>query len=451
MAVILAVLFMATGVALSIALHEVGHLVPAKRFGVRVPQYMVGFGPTMWSRHVGETEYGVKAVPLGGYVRMIGMYPPRPGDAEGTVRVSSTGRFSQLMDEARSASLQELQPGDDNRVFYKLTVPRKLAVMLGGPTMNLLIAVVLMTFVLTAHGFQVAQPGAVVAAVSECVVPAAQAATTTTCTTQPKTPAYLAGLKPGDSLVSINGQTLETTVDVGALIRPRVGQATEIVLDRAGERLTVTATPIRNTLPQYDDQGNPVLDASGQPVTIETGFLGIQSAPVLAYERQPLSAVPGELWNGMAQTAAAVVRVPERMVGVWQTVFAGEERSVDSPMSVVGVGRIAGEIGSGRYDALIGTSWVDKFFLLVSLLAGLNFMLFFFNLLPMLPLDGGHVVGALWEGLKRQVARLLSRPDPGYVDMTKGLPVAYVVSVFLIGMTLLLAWADLVAPIKLGG
>ena len=134
LAFILGVLFMATGIAVSIALHEVGHLVPAKRFGVRVTQYMVGFGPTMWSRRRGETEYGVKAIPLGGYIRMIGMFPPRKGDDPGTVRVSSTGRFSQLVDEARAASLEEVRPGDENRVFYKLSVPKKVIVMLGGPT-----------------------------------------------------------------------------------------------------------------------------------------------------------------------------------------------------------------------------------------------------------------------------------------------------------------------------
>ena len=98
---LLGVLFVVLGVGASIALHEIGHLVPAKRFGVKVTQYMVGFGPTLWSRRRGETEYGVKAIPLGGYIRMIGMFPPKPGDAPGTLRVSSTGRFSQLMDQAR--------------------------------------------------------------------------------------------------------------------------------------------------------------------------------------------------------------------------------------------------------------------------------------------------------------------------------------------------------------
>ena len=98
---VLGVLFVVLGVGLSIGLHEIGHLVPAKKFGVKVTQYMVGFGPTVWSTKRGETEYGLKAIPLGGYIRMIGMFPPRPGDKPGTLRVSSTGRFTQLADEAR--------------------------------------------------------------------------------------------------------------------------------------------------------------------------------------------------------------------------------------------------------------------------------------------------------------------------------------------------------------
>ncbi len=180
-AFVLGVLFMAAGVAVSIALHEVGHLVPAKRFGVRVTQYMVGFGPTVWSRRRGETEYGVKAIPLGGYIRMIGMFPPRAGDPEGTLRASSTGRFSQLMDEARAASLEEVRPGDEDRVFYRLSVPKKVLVMMGGPLMNLLIGIVLLTVLVTVHGVLTPQKGAEVASVAQCVVPATQVETTSTC------------------------------------------------------------------------------------------------------------------------------------------------------------------------------------------------------------------------------------------------------------------------------
>ncbi|MGO4298539.1 site-2 protease family protein, partial [Glutamicibacter sp. MCAF14] len=125
---VLGVLLAVLGIGLSIALHEIGHLVPAKKFGLRVPQYMVGFGPTIWSRRRGETEYGVKAIPLGGYIRMIGMFPPA---ADGTVRASSTGRMSQLVDEARQQSLEEIRPGDDGRMFYQLPIWKRIVIMMG--------------------------------------------------------------------------------------------------------------------------------------------------------------------------------------------------------------------------------------------------------------------------------------------------------------------------------
>ncbi|MBM6400390.1 site-2 protease family protein [Phycicoccus sp. MQZ13P-5] len=441
---------MALGVALSIALHEVGHLVPAKRFGVRVTQYMVGFGPTVWSRRRGETEYGVKAIPLGGYIRMIGMFPPRPGD-DGKLRASSTGRFSQLMDEARAASLEEVRPGDEDRVFYRLSVPKKVLVMLGGPLMNLLIGVVLLTILVTVHGLQAPQKGAEVASVAQCVVPATDAAATTSCAGRAPTPALAAGILPGDRFVSIAGTPVDDIRDVGALIRPEAGTAVPVVVERDGQRLTLSVTPIRNTVQVLDDAGNPVVRADGTPETTEAGFLGVTSRQPMAYERQPLTAVPGIVWGYTTQTASALAHIPQRMSGVWDAAFGGAEREVDSPMSVVGVGRVAGDVGSGKYDAIFGKGLGDKLWTLLALLAGLNIMLFVFNLVPLLPLDGGHVAGALWEGTKRQWARLRGRPDPGFVDVAKALPLAYSVAVVLIGMSALLIYADLVNPVDLGG
>ena len=183
LAFLLGVLFMATGIAASIALHEVGHLVPAKRFGVRVTQYMVGFGPTMWSRRRGETEYGVKAIPLGGYIAMSGMYPPTPGgrprnattsfldaivqegggsagtlveaaveEASGESSGSKPGRVSSMIQDAREQSAETILPGEDHRAFYRLPIGKRIVVMLGGPLMNLLLAIVAYAIVLCGFG-----------------------------------------------------------------------------------------------------------------------------------------------------------------------------------------------------------------------------------------------------------------------------------------------------------
>jgi len=199
----LGVLFIALGISVSIALHELGHLIWAKKFGVKVTHYMVGFGPTVWSRQRGETEYGLKAVPLGGFIRMIGMFPPKPGADPSMLRASSTGRFSQLMDQARTESMEQVKPGDEDRVFYKLTAPRKLVVMLGGPTMNLLIAAVLLGGIFTLYG--VGELTGRVSAVSQCVqtVPANGQAPAACSPSDPKAPANVAGIRPGDRIIGL--------------------------------------------------------------------------------------------------------------------------------------------------------------------------------------------------------------------------------------------------------
>ena len=141
-----------------------------------------------------------------------------------------------------------------------------------------------------------------------------------------------------------------------------------------------------------------------------------------------------------------LLRIPEKMVGVFEAVTGQSDRDPNGPVSVVGVARAGGEIVSGQYGPETGQSIAYR---IIGLIFGLNLALFLFNLVPLLPLDGGQVVGALWEGVKKTWARLRGRPDPGYVDVAKALPIAYAVSTVLIGMTLLLAYADLVTPIKL--
>jgi membrane-associated protease RseP (regulator of RpoE activity) len=445
---LLGVLFVALGVSASIGLHEVGHLLPAKKFGVKVTQYMVGFGPTIWSRKRGETEYGLKAVPLGGYIRMIGMFPPKPGSDPSILRASSTGRFSQLMDQAREESMEQVKAGDEDRVFYKLSVPKKVVVMLGGPTMNLVIAVVLLTGVFTLYG--IGEFTARVSAVSQCVqtVSANGSAPAKCSPSDPQAPANVAGIRPGDRIIALAGQPVSSWDDVRALIRPNGGRLIDVVVERNGQRLDLKATPILNDVPRVDAAGSPVVGADGKSLTDRVGFMGF--SPTAEIVRQPLAAAPALIADQVARTAGVVFRIPQKMVGIAQAAFGNGVRDQNGPMSVVGVGRVAGEIADGQISG-VAESGSSKFVILLSLIASLNLALFVFNLVPLLPLDGGHVAGALWEGVKRQVAKLRGRPNPGYVDVAKALPVAYAVSIALIGMSALLIYADVVNPIKLGG
>ncbi len=436
------------GVPLSIGLHEIGHLAPAKRFGIRCSQYFIGFGPTLWSRRFGETEYGVKAIPLGGYVRMLGMFPPKPGQA---ARADSTGRLGALIDAAREDVQREIGPEDADRLFYQRSVPKRIVVMLGGPAMNLLIAVFLLTGLVTVYG--TSGLTTTISSVSQCVVPVSTDAATPqreTCTAaDPQAPAAAAGLLPGDRIVAFAGAQITSWDQMRDAIRANGGKTVDVTVERAGERVSSTVTPMIDTRYVLDDAGNPVTGEDGAYLTTQVGFLGV--SPEVGREPQPLSAVPGVVGQTLSGTAGVVLKIPEKMVGVAQAAFGSGERDLNGPISIVGVGRLAGEVGGAAGTAEQSIGWSDKIAFWLSIIASLNMALFVFNMIPLLPLDGGHVAGALWEGLRRQVARLRRRPDPGPVDVARALPLAYAVGSMLIVMSVLLIYADIVKPIRLTG
>ena len=437
---VLGVVLFAVLIAVSIALHEIGHLLPAKRFGVRVPQYMVGFGPTIWSKRTAETEYGVKAIPLGGYIRMIGMYPPASERHGGEPQ----GRLATMVESAREANDAEIEPGDEHRVFYRLSTPKKLAVMLGGPTMNLLLAFVLFAIVLVGIGIPTPSTTA------RLVVPRTPTATNLTgaaedgqCRGSAPSPAAAAGLKPGDTITSIAGTPVTTWTELTAAIRasaPPSGETTspvEISYERDGESQTTTAELVLAPRPVIDGDGVPTDETELRP------FLGI--APSDAYVRQGLLAVPQTVWDISVRSVQALVGLPVKVYELAVTVFTNGDRDPNGPVSVVGVSRLGGEVTAAEEPIAYKAAG------LLTLAASLNLFLFLFNLVPVLPLDGGHVAGALYEGGRRRWSRWRGKPDPGPVDLTRMLPVAYGVSVILIGLSVLVIYADLFKPITLGG
>ncbi|MDC5698149.1 site-2 protease family protein [Intrasporangium calvum] len=445
---LIGVLVVVVGVALSIALHEIGHLVPAKKFGVKVTQYMVGFGPTIWSRRRGETEYGIKAIPLGGYVRMVGMLPPRPGDVDGQLRTVSTGRFSQMVDQARADSMEEVRPEDADRVFYKLSPGRKIVIMLGGPLMNLLIGFVLITGVITLYGLPQVAPK--VGLLSECVPTATPTVAEPHPSCQPGDPAAPAkagGFQEKDRIIAINGEPITTWTEVSTAIRDSGGTPMTFLVERGDEEITLTVTPAPLERVVLDEENNPVTK-DGELVLRTVGFMGITPGQELV--TTPLVEAPGFVWDRVVETASVILRIPEKMVGVAEAAFGSGERDPNGPISVVGVGRIGGEVAALEIPADEGGNWL-KIAQLVLLIASLNLALFVFNLVPLLPLDGGHVAGATWEAIKKGWAKLRKRPDPGYVDVAKGLPIAYGMSLVLITMSVLLIYADIVKPISIFG
>lgn len=406
----------------SIALHEVGHLLPGKLFGVRITQYFVGFGKTLWSIRRGETEYGIKAIPLGGYVRLLGMYPPARPQAR-------PNWVTRLADSAREAEYDEITPADEGRLFHQKATWQKLIIMFGGPLMNLVLALLIVAGVNALHGQYRAQ--LTVASVSECMVPAGR--TTQTCQAgDPQTPAAKAGLKAGDRVRSFNGTTVDDWGQFSDLIRAnRDGTATIVVVRNGAETTLTTNTVITG-----------VVDRNDPTRTIEAGFLGV--SPDYALVRSgPVSAVQ-DLWQMTKQSVVALASFPQRVWNVAADMITGKPRDVNGPISIVGASRAAGEIAAA--DSIPAGDRVASWFMM---LGSVNLFVALLNLVPLLPLDGGHMAGAVWEWLRRVAARLLQRPDPGHVDTAKLLPVAYVVGGFLVLSGAILIVADIFFPVKL--
>lgn len=428
LAFVVGVALMVVGLAVSIALHELGHLWPAKKFGVRVGQYMIGFGPTLWSRRRGETQYGFKAVPLGGYISMAGMYPPSPQATSRSGRAAG-GFFATMVQDARVANDETLQGEDDTRVFYRLPIHKRIVVMLGGPLMNFLFAIVLFTVLFSAIGLQTATT--TVARLSECV----PSTTSSECTaSDPTAPAAAAGIEPGDTIVSIDGEPVADFTEASAIIRSAPGEQLRFVIERDGEQHTVQVTPatVEST----------VTAADGSTTTEEVGFVGI--GPTVEYVKQPIWAGPEAAVQQVGAVAGIIWQLPAK---VWDTaadLVTGAERDPSGPLSIVGAGRLSGEVAAADAPVL---NRVAGF---LSLLASLNIALFVFNLIPLLPLDGGHIAVALWEGIKRVWAKVFRRPPPKPVDATKLVPLTFIVVIALIVMGAVLVLADIFNPVTLG-
>ncbi|MEU0369452.1 site-2 protease family protein [Streptomyces sp. NPDC006283] len=426
---ILGIALFAVGLLFSIAWHELGHLSTAKLFGIRVPQYMVGFGPTLWSRHKGETEYGIKAIPMGGYIRMIGMFPP---GEDGRIEARSTSPWRGMIEDARSAAYEELKPGDETRLFYTRKPWKRVIVMFAGPFMNLVLAVAIFLGVMMTFGSPTQTTE--VAGVQKCVI--AQSEDRDTCAkSDPESPAFAAGLREGDTIVAFNGRPVEDWSALSTRIRDTIGPAT-LTVERDGAQQVLEATLIENMVAKKDEDGEVVPGKF-----VPAGYLGFAAKT----EILPLSFADSvdRMGDMIENGAESIIALPSKVPDLWDAAFGDGERKDDSPVGVVGAARLSGEV----LNLDVPTTNIVATFLM--LLAGFNLSLFLFNMLPLLPLDGGHIAGALWESVRRNIAKVFRRPDPGPFDVAKLMPVAYVVAGIFICFTLLVLVADIVNPVKI--
>lgn len=427
------VVLFVVGVALSIGLHELGHLVPGKLFDVKVTQYFIGFGKTLWSTRRGETEYGVKAIPLGGYVKLVGMLPPAEGNAgpDGEeVAARPTGMFAQLVSDAKRAEYEHVDPADHDRLFYRKPVWKRIVIMASGVATNLVLSFVL--FAITFMGIGVYATTTTIGAVSQCVKFQAHPTSATCGKGDPETPAYAAGLRAGDKVLFFAGHKITSYSQLQDLVRHGAAEHTAIVVERAGRQLTLPIAPVVNAMPSLGDTSKRV----------KVGFIGITSAT--ARQTQSVGFVLSTMVDQTRATMVALGHLPQRVYHVGRAAIGLEKRDPNSLMSVVGAGRVAGEVASHQ-----GASVTDKLAALLLILAGLNLFLGLINIVPLPPFDGAGVATALVEAARSRWARLRGRPDPGVIDAGKLLPVTYAVAILLLMMSVVLIYADIVAPVSI--
>lgn len=399
MAFVVGVILFALGITISVALHECGHMWAAKATGMKVRRYYIGFGPKVFSFRRGETEYGLKALPLGGFCDIAGM-----------------------------TALDELQPDEIDRAMYRQKAWKRLVVMFGGIGMNFVLGFIVIAVLAVTWGLpSMHEPSATLGELG-CVATERMDETLASCTG--KGPAERAGLREGDLVKSVNGVAVGTWSDFVTETQKQSGPLTYSV-ERDGRTFDVTVTP------------QPVArlfkDPAGKKVSRTVGAIGAAAVPHLPTRYGPIDAVPASLsFTGdlAVQTLHSLTQIPSKVGALWHAVTGGE-RDPDTPVSVYGASVIGGQSAERGY-------W-DTFLLL---LASLNFFLGAFNLLPLLPLDGGHIAVVLYERIRNLLRGRRGLPPGVPVDYMKLMPVTYAVVVVGGLYMLLTLTADIVNPIK---
>ncbi|HME46920.1 M50 family metallopeptidase [Mycobacterium sp.] len=396
---VIGIVLFALAILVSVALHECGHMWAARATGMKVRRYFVGFGPTLWSTRRGETEYGVKAVPLGGFCDIAGM-----------------------------TSVDELKPDEVDRAMFKQKVWKRVVVLFAGPGMNFVIGLVLIYAVATIWGLpNLHAPTTAVVGQTSCVAPEVTRGQLGQCTGAG--PAAAAGIRPGDVIVKVGSTDVHTFDELVSAVQKLTGPA-PVVVQRDGRDITtvvdVTAT---RRWTKASDQG---------PSTV--GAIGISAAQYGPTHYNPITAVPATFtFSGdlAVQLGKSLAAIPSK-VGDLVHAIGGGQRDPNTPISVVGASIIGG-------DTVNHGLWVAFWFFL----AQLNFVLGVINLIPLLPFDGGHIAIAVFEKIRNMIRAARGMVAAAPVNYMKLMPATYVVLLVVVGYMLLTVTADLVNPIRL--
>ena len=400
---VVGIVLFALAILISVALHECGHMWAARATGMKVRRYFVGFGPTLWSTRRGETEYGFKAVPLGGFCDIAGMTP-----------------------------VEDLAPDERDRAMYKQATWKRVAVLFAGPGMNFVICLVLIYVIALIWGLpNLHPPTRAVVGETACVAPEVSQGKLGNCTGPG--PAALAGIRAGDVVVKVGDTPVSSFEDMAVAVRKLHGTV-PVVVERDGKQITtyVDVTPTQRWV------SNPQQGSQPAPATV--GAIGVGGVRLTPTHYGVFSAVPATVaftGNLTVEVGKALVTIPTK-VGALVHAIGGGQRDPQTPISVVGASIIGG-------DTVDHGLWVAFWFFL----AQLNLILGAVNLLPLLPFDGGHIAVAIFEKIRNTIRSARGKVAAAPVNYLKLMPATYVVLVLVVGYMLLTVTADLVNPIRL--
>jgi membrane-associated protease RseP (regulator of RpoE activity) len=375
---VLGILAFAVALLLSVMVHEFGHYLTAKKFNMKVTEFFLGFGTKLWSFRKGETEFGVKAIPAGGYCRIEGMTPS-----------------------------DQMPAGEESRAFFTASSGKKLIVLGAGSFAHFLIGFLLIFSIFFGVGYTALLSN--VAQVS------------------PNSAASEAGFLAGDKIIEVDGQIVKDWYLDSRKIAESQGQQMRFTIDRAGEILTLTARP------QYlQDQKRYVLGVVTEIGTKRESFI-----PAITGSARATATLTKE-------SVKSLLALPSKVPQLIRQTFMGEERNPDGLVGIVGAARVSGDAVSSQ--KLNSNERVSTFILIV---ASLNIFVGLFNLLPFLPLDGGHMAFAIADEFRALFARIRKQPRPAGIDVNVMTPITMAVFGVLAVLTLILLVADIINPISL--